>query len=70
MTAAKKKAAPLRCCFGCGRDTGGTTGYCARCIVQGVYAPQARHDGTAARVNDPMALEDKYDEESGPDSIC
>ena len=62
----RKRAQPLAeptSCLVCGRDTRHPSGVCARCARGG------HSYGTVDEDRAP-SLEDRYDEESGPDSIC
>jgi hypothetical protein len=57
--------AKVTCCIYCGRDTRHPSGICNQC-VRG-----ERPSRSGSQVDqDPPPLEDRFDEESGPDSVC
>ena len=56
------KKGELRCCLGCGRDCRGE--YCQQCTGDSRFSKAPANESV-----DEMIHEDRYDEESGPDSV-
>jgi len=65
---------PVYCCRGCGADTTYPGGYCADCGgLPGEHTSRMQtidHRTQMMGCEDLMEHEDRYDEESGPSSIC
>ena len=66
-----KTKGELRCCLFCGRDTRHRSGICNRCVRHGSFGKRKTEllDRTPLAFDGPC-LEDRYDDESGPDDIC
>jgi hypothetical protein len=66
--------AEVYCCKGCGRDTTRRGGYCIDCGgAPGERSSKGESRGRHNRAmqdDNPMDLEDRFDDESGPDDVC
>lgn len=58
-----------KCCLFCGRDTRDRSGICWHCTLPGYDVGIRRDVRGGHRPDDPEALEDRYDDESGPDDV-
>lgn len=66
-------AAPLQCCRYCGRDTRARDGVCHICISglpPKLKTSRGQKGLAAPRPAIHESLEDRYDDESGPDDVC
>jgi hypothetical protein len=67
------KKSEIYCCRGCGRDTKRRSGYCVDCGGwPGEKSSRGqRHVKDSTTIGeDPAELEDRFDDESGPDDVC
>jgi len=59
----------MACCLYCGRETKAKCQICVVCL--GTKKPRHRdYEAAYEADDDPMAYEDDYSEESGPDTVC
>lgn len=55
----------VRTCLGCGRDTTACNGFCNRC-----WRRNSAEGRTPANEDDLPPVENRYDEESGPNDVA
>ena len=61
----------VRCCLFCGRDTRHRSGICNRCTQRGSSGGRRTEQLDRSTLDfEGPCLEDRYDDESGPDDIC
>ena len=69
MPTPNRRHSDIVCCARCGRDTRARSGVCAQCAGRHLATDEYR--GRKARpVPHLDELEDRYDDESGPDDIA